>query len=83
VISRRVLIVLLFAALLLPVAICVVLGVGHLLSTMDDKAAGTVLGHVALALGVLWIVDLILLLLLHALHTLSESDPPTNHDSGE
>jgi hypothetical protein len=75
--------VLLSAALLLPVAICVILGVGHLLSAMQDTAAGTVLGHVALSLGVVWLIDLILLLVLHVVHTLSDSEHRPDGDSDE
>ena len=82
-IPRRVLILLLSAALVLPVAICVVAGVGHLLVAMQDTAAGAVLGHIALALGVLWGIDLILLLVLLAVHTLADSDQPPTRDSGE
>ncbi|MCH8921982.1 MAG: hypothetical protein IIA67_02400 [Planctomycetes bacterium] len=70
-------------ALVLPVAICVVAGVGHLLVAMQDTAAGAVLGHIALALGVLWGIDLILLLVLLAVHTLADSDQPPTRDSGE
>ena len=82
-ISRRVLIVLISAAVVLPVAICVVAGVGYLLNTMQDKAAGAVLGHVALALGILWGINLILLLVLQAVNTLSQGDHPPDRHSGE
>jgi hypothetical protein len=61
VISRRILLVLIMAACVLPVAIVVVVAVGRLLAAMDDAAGARALDGVALALGILWIVDLVCL----------------------
>jgi hypothetical protein len=59
---RPCLISLLAAGIILPVAICVVLGVGTLLSAMGDSAGGLVLQRICLALAILWGIDLISLL---------------------
>lgn len=66
--------VLIAVALVLPITICVVLGVSALFQAMGDSLGGSVLGWVALGLGILWAVNLICLVLLAAIHCLPESD---------
>lgn len=61
---------LLATALVLPITICVVLGVAALLQTMGDASGGYALNRIALVGGVLWAVDLICLVLLLAIGSL-------------
>ena len=63
VISRRALSILVAVACVLPLAIVVVVAVARLLDAMQDAAAATVLDRVALAIGILWAIDLLCLLL--------------------
>jgi hypothetical protein len=58
--------------LLLPMAIIVVLGVGYLLSAMGDLSGGIVLGRIGLALGILWILQLIVLVVALATQSLDD-----------
>ena len=69
-ISRRILLGLVTAACVLPVAITVVVTVAWLLAQMHDRAAAAVLDRVALAIGILWVIDLILLVVALAIHVI-------------
>jgi hypothetical protein len=71
-----ILVVLILAAILLPITLCVVLGVAALLAQMGDAAGGAVLCRIALAGGILWIVDLICLVLVLAIDSLRGPDEP-------
>jgi hypothetical protein len=71
-IPKWIVFVLISGTLLLPMAITVILGVGHLLSTMGDTAGGGVLGRIALALGILWGLDLIVLVVILAVQSLDD-----------
>lgn len=64
------------AALLLPIVICVVLGVAALLAEMGDSVGGVVLRWIALSGGIVWVIDLIGLVLLVAIGTLRGPDGP-------
>ncbi len=78
-ITPRFLPALVAGAILLPISICVVLGVAWLLEAMGDPSGGAVLRRIALAGGVAWIIDLIVLLLALAvsnLHGVDERDEP-------
>jgi len=55
--------ILVAAACVFPLAIVVVLVAARLLDAMQDAAAAGVLDRVALAIGVLWAIDLLCLLL--------------------
>jgi hypothetical protein len=70
VISRRVLTALVVAACVLPVAIVVVGAVGRLLAAMADTTGAAVLDGIALALGILWVIDLVCLVLVQAINSL-------------
>jgi hypothetical protein len=61
VVPQSILRYLVVAALLLPITICVILGIGRLLVVMSDEAGGAVLDRVALGCGILWILDLVFL----------------------
>ena len=54
---------LLLAAIVVPMVVLVLLGVGKLLATMGDLTGATWLDRLALAGGMIWGIDLILLLL--------------------
>ncbi len=69
-IPRRLVLTLIAAAILLPIALCVVLGVAALLVQMGDASGGAVLHRTALAGGILWAIDLICLVLALAIGTL-------------
>ncbi len=61
------------AAVILPAVICVMLGVAALLGKMGDAPAGSVLKYVAMAGGIVWVVDLIGLVLIQAINSLGDS----------
>lgn len=65
---------LLVGALMLPVAISILFGLGRLLTAMGDSSGGTVLGWIGLAAGVLWSLDLIGLILVQAINSLGSED---------
>jgi uncharacterized membrane protein len=69
-IPDRIVLSLIAVAVLLPVALCVVLGVAALLVQMGDAAGGAVLYRIALAGGILWVIDLIFLVLALAIGSL-------------
>ena len=73
-ISDRIVLSLIVVAILLPIALCVVLGVAALFTQMGDAAGGAVLHHIALAGGILWVIDLICLILALAIGSLHRSD---------
>lgn len=75
-VSRRWLTQLLVAALLLPIVICVLIGVARLLAGMADTSGAAVLDYLALGAAIVWLVDLIALLILLALDTVSRVEGP-------
>jgi hypothetical protein len=68
-------------AIILPIAICLILAVASLLSAMGDMVGGGVLRWVALACGIVWVLDLILLVLALAVNALRESEDSDTHES--
>lgn len=73
-ISQHVLLVLVAAAVVLPIAVCVIVALGRLLQAMGDaSAAAVVLDWIAAGLGILWVLDLVLLVLAQAINCLSDS----------
>lgn len=79
--ATRATIALLAVALVLPIALAVMLGVAALLGAMGDATGARVLGWVGLALGVVWIVDLVCLVILQALGSLVDR-PADDRESG-
>jgi hypothetical protein len=67
---------LIVVTIFLPIILCVVLGVAALLGAMGDTTGGLVLHRIALAGGILWIIDLIGLVLVLAIDTLREPGDP-------
>jgi hypothetical protein len=62
---------------MLPITICVLVGLGRLLGSMGDAAGSMVLDRIGLALGIGWILDLVFLVLWLAIQRLLEpGDPP-------
>jgi hypothetical protein len=81
IVPRSVLIALVAAALLLPVAICVVVGVSGLLAAMGDAAGGAVLQRIALGCGILWGVNLVALVVVLAIGAIRGPNDPGNRES--
>ncbi len=75
-VPRRVILLLIAAALVLPTVICVVLAVGSVLTAMGDTSGWVVLRRIALAGGILWAIDLICLLVVLALGALTDDQEP-------
>ena len=75
-IPHRVVLALVAIAVVLPITICVVVGVAALLNAMGDVAGGGMLHRTVLGFGILWAVDLICLLLVLAIGTLRGPDEP-------
>jgi hypothetical protein len=73
-VSPRIVHLLVAAATVLPIAICVVMGVAALLGEMGEPAGRSPLKWVALGIGILWAVDLVCLLLAQGLNSLADSD---------
>ena len=73
-IPARIVLSLVVVAVLLPITLCVVLGVAALLAQMGDAAGGAVLNRIALAGGILWVIDLIFLVLAMAIGSLRGPD---------
>jgi hypothetical protein len=68
---------LVIAALALPIAVCVLVGVARLLTAMQDAAGGLVVDRIALAAGILWIVVLIcLVIVLSIVALIRDREPP-------
>ena len=74
IIPDRIVLSLIVVAVLLPITLCVVLGVAALLAQMGDAAGGAVLNRIALAGGILWAIDLIFLVLTLAIGSLHGPD---------
>jgi hypothetical protein len=65
---------LLVAALVLPMAVLMLLGVGRLLAALGDQLGSAVLDRIGLAGGLLWLLDLVCLLLVVAIQILLPRD---------
>lgn len=74
VIPRLAVSILLIVAIVLPMAICVFVGVAALLAAMEDAAAATVLGRLALAGGLAWVIDLVGLVVVLAIKALGDDE---------
>ena len=73
---RPVLIVLLSAALLLPIAELIMLSLARLLGVLGDATGAAVLDRVCLAGGILWGIDLVCLLVVVAAQSVPPPEPP-------
>jgi hypothetical protein len=61
---------LLFAAIALPILICLTVGLGHLLTALGDEEGSLTVGRVNLVLAVLWVFDVLLLIIALAIGSL-------------
>jgi hypothetical protein len=73
-IPNRIVVWLIVGAVFLPITLCVIMGVAALLEAMGDSLGGAVLQRVALAGGIVWIIELICLLLVLAIGALRRPD---------
>jgi hypothetical protein len=80
VVPRRILALLVGLALLLPIVVCVLAGVGRLLAGMGDAAGATALDRLTLAVGLLWAIDLIALLIANGVQSLGASTRPQDEE---
>ncbi len=71
------------AAVILPVAVCLLAGTSALLGGMGDAPARAALGWIALGAGVLWVLALISLVLVLAICRLAESEQPAEPPEDE
>ena len=71
-VPRWILLLLIAGAVVLPITICVILAVSVLLGAMhDEESVRKVLQYVACGVGILWAVDLICMLLVQAVNSLT------------
>jgi hypothetical protein len=74
-VPQRVVLLLIAAAVVLLVGGFATLGLGELLAALDDaEVGGRVAKWIALAFGVLFVIDLVCLVLAQGLNSLSEND---------
>jgi len=64
------------AAVILPMAICLLVGTSALLGGLNDAPGSIVLARIALGVGVVWVFALIGLVLVLAIQRLSEAECP-------
>jgi hypothetical protein len=75
-VSRSLLLWLTGGLVVLSIAITVLWAVSTLLSGMGDPNGATAVKYVALAAGILWVIDLVGLVLLQAVGSLADIDEP-------
>jgi hypothetical protein len=75
-VPRGATLLLIAGAVILPVAIAVLWGVSTLLGQMGDPEGGLVLRYVALGVGICWVIDLVCLLLVQGVNSLTDHDGP-------
>ena len=81
-VTRPLLVVLLIAALVLPIAICVLVATSGLMASLHDETASVVLVRVAQAGGVLWLLTLIVLLISLGVNSIA-ADLPAERDESD
>ncbi len=74
--SRTVVKLLLALVLGLPLLQAVLVWVGGLLKAMGDPATSSVLGHISTAIGIVWLVSVVGLVVALALQSLDEPHDP-------
>ncbi len=75
-VPHTVLLLLVAAAIALLIASSVGVGLGELLVKLGDAGGGKVLKYIALACGVLLVIDLVCLVLAQAVNSLADTDEP-------
>ncbi len=76
IVPRAAILLLVVAALILPVGVSVLVGLARLLATMGDASGGVALNWIAFACGILWVLDLVCLVLVQAINSLGGPDGP-------
>jgi hypothetical protein len=76
VIPSRILAPLVLGALVLPITISVMVGVGRLLAAMGDPAGAAVLEYLALACGIVWVVLLVCLVVALGIVAVGRQEEP-------
>ncbi len=72
--SRSLLFAMTAAAVILPIAVCLLAATSVLLGGMGDAPARAALGWIAMGVGVVWVLALISLVLVLAICRLAESE---------
>lgn len=81
---RRLLIPLVVASLGLPIVLVLLLATGRLLAALGDAAGASAIDRIALAGGILWVADLVILVILQSLAgLLPNEEQPLQGDSME
>ena len=75
-ISQRFMLLLIAVALMLPIGVFVILGLSRLLLAMGDQPGSVGAVRVAVACGGIWVFDLVSLVLVVAINSLSRADDP-------
>jgi hypothetical protein len=73
---------LLAVGLVSPIGICVLAGLAGLLEATGDAGGSLVVGWIARALAVMWVLDLICLVLALGMETLVDRDEPPGPPEG-
>jgi len=76
VITRKLMIRLIFFAIGMPVVMVVTGATSALLSSMGDAVGAKVLCYIVLAVGILWLANLVLLVVAQAVRTVEDDDSP-------
>jgi len=79
-IIRRMLLAGVASALLLPIVLAVVIGLGVLLRAVGDGAGGVACGRIALVVGAGWVVAVITTAVASGAALLDERSPPADQD---
>ena len=69
-VTRTALVVLTAVAIIAPITLCALLGLGQVLSAMEDAAGSRLMIRIAHIVIILWVVDAICLLLALAVNSL-------------
>lgn len=77
--SKRAVARMLAGALLLPIVIVVLVATGALLGALGDAAGERWLSRLALAAGIGWVLDLVLLVVALGLNSLDLNEEPTEN----
>lgn len=73
---RRILPLLLGLAAGLPVVVCILVAVARLLAGLGDTIGATVIDRLALAIGIVWAIDLVFLVISQGFEALNRDEPP-------
>jgi hypothetical protein len=80
-IPRQIVALAIAGAVIFPIAICLFLAVASLLSAMGDASGAWALRWVGLICGIVWVLDLILLVIALAINALSKPDDSDSREN--